>query len=224
MTISPLIDLDNLVSPADRTSAWHQTIKDNYFGLDITFKSGRKPAGNIAYARFGEIDISAIESVAQHHARTPPLIADNADRLFAMILLRGSVTVRQSGRERTLHPGSLAIYDSAVPYEADFTDDEHQLFCLQIPRQRCDAVLGAGSHYTNVVLDEERGSTVIAAYFRDLARQFESLSLEHRAQMTACGVEFMIDALAGRLFGLRTSRRTGTSRTPSWTNLAATMM
>ncbi|MCE4226429.1 hypothetical protein HCU64_22025 [Methylobacterium sp. C25] len=206
------------MSPADRTSAWRRTIKDNYFGLDITFKHGRKPAGSIAYARFGEIDISAIESVAQHHARTPSLIADNADRLFAMIQLRGRVTVQQNGRERTLHPGSLAIYDSAVPYEADFTDDEHQIFCIQIPRQRVDAVLGAGPHYTNVVLDEERGSTVIAAYFRDFARRFENLSLDHRAQMTACGVEFMIDALAGKLFGLRTSPCIGADLTTSWTS------
>lgn len=197
MTISPLLDLEDLASE-ERPSAWAKVIRENHFAVDVTFKNHRRPTGKMAFARFGDTRISAVSSVTQFHERSQNLIAEDADHLFAVVQIEGQLTVNQSGREKTLRPGSFAVYDAALPYAAAFPDEEYKLFCIQVPRTRFERALGAEADYTNLVLGEAKGGTVIAGYFREFARKFVTLPDGHRVRMLEHGIDVMIEALAGR--------------------------
>ena len=67
------------------------------------------------------MDVSQIESCAQHMPRTAPLIAQADEEYFLLnIQRRGSSLVQQDGREAKLVSGNMALYSSARRYELTF--------------------------------------------------------------------------------------------------------
>lgn len=67
------------------------------------------------------MDVSQVESCAQHMTRTTPLIAQADEKYFLLNIQRqGRSLVRQDDREAKLVSGNMALYSSAQRYELAF--------------------------------------------------------------------------------------------------------
>lgn len=83
--------------------------------------------GSIQLRKIAHVDVSQVESCAQHVARTAPLIAQADEEYFLLNIQRqGSSLVRQDGREAKLVSGDMALYSSARRYELTFNAAFHR--------------------------------------------------------------------------------------------------
>ncbi|NLF05622.1 MAG: helix-turn-helix domain-containing protein, partial [Actinomycetales bacterium] len=89
--------------------------------------------------------------------------------------LRGEGMLVQDGREATLRPGDIAIYDTTRPYSLAFTD-ELTTFCVMFPHRMIDVDDAALRSLTAVRIAGEGGfAGVVARYLVGLAGSLGTL-------------------------------------------------
>lgn len=98
------------------------------------------------------------------------------DNYFAVVLLEGTYSLQQQGREVFLQPGDMTLYDATRP---------HRIYCPQafsklivsIPRSVMHQVQPAAGHLTAMRMDGRQGlAAVLSPLIRQVAAQLPQLS------------------------------------------------
>ena len=128
---------------AAQFTSWRELICEAF--LDLTPESDLRDgfAGAVTQWPLGELSIARIESQRQRVRRTAHDIA-RAPRpgYYANLQVRGTSLMTQHGRSTVLHPGDLAVVDTAEPFAFEFRDDFRQL-SLFLPKALLEAQLEA---------------------------------------------------------------------------------
>ena len=123
------------VARRERIAYWTDVICDVYVQLDCDSPVAADFSGSIERDLLAGLELSVVESQAQHVRRTPRQIAKASEDYFLVSIQdRGRGTVREDGRTALLREGDFALYDSTRPYELLF-DGEFRQFVLMVPGQ-----------------------------------------------------------------------------------------
>lgn len=135
--------------------------------------------GSIQLRKIAHVDVSQVESCAQHVARTAQLIAQADDECFLLNVQRqGTSLVRQDGREAKLVSGDMALYSSARRYELAF-DAAFSQTVLFFPADMMRAMCPTIDALTATTLDSRNPTTKLLTLMADSYFQtpFETLSM-----------------------------------------------
>jgi AraC-like DNA-binding protein len=105
------------VPVADRADAVHETVANTFVHVEIDFAVDGPAAARGAITDVGPSRICSPATNALTAERTPKLARDALPpSIFVGLQMAGSSVVSQAGRQATLRPGDLVIYDSTMPY------------------------------------------------------------------------------------------------------------
>jgi AraC-like DNA-binding protein len=124
------------LSAREREEAWRAAVAETFVPLDFTFPDPRSFRGEISSEVLGTVSVARVTAGAHRAERTQRQIAriDEAGYYKVSMPLRGQVVIAQDGREATLQPGDLAIYDTSRPYRVCFAGT-CRLLVLMFPRR-----------------------------------------------------------------------------------------
>ena len=116
------------VAPHERLPYWIDLICATYVKLECDAQDDGRFAGTITSHHLPGLDLSVVDSQAQHVTRTRRSIAGDADDCFIVSLqTRGQGLISQDGRDALLAPGDFAIYGSTRPYTLHFDGDFEEI-------------------------------------------------------------------------------------------------
>ncbi|WP_216216556.1 AraC-like ligand-binding domain-containing protein [Amycolatopsis aidingensis] len=125
------------VPARERTELWRAAASEAYVPLEMRLDDAESFRGQIAGQVFGELRVGEVTADA-HRAHRPGRLIGRQDDLPPHYKLsmpvRGYCLVQQDGREASLTPGDLAIYDTSRPYTVVF-EDTCQMLTLMFPRR-----------------------------------------------------------------------------------------
>jgi AraC-like DNA-binding protein len=126
-----------LESTASDFDGWKSLVSDSFVPLDTEPQRRGGFRGAISARDYDSVVMSHISANPHAVLRTPDLIrADTASSYYKVSLqLRGHGLLIQDGREVSLAPGSLAIYDTSRPYTLSF-DSDFSSYVMMFPQSR----------------------------------------------------------------------------------------
>jgi len=128
--------------PREQFSRWRELICEAFLALTPESDVRDGFIGTVAQRPLGELSLARIDAQRQQVRRTDDDIARAAEfGYYANFQLKGTSLMTQHGRSTVLHPGDLAIVDTAEPFAFDFRDDFRQL-SLFVPRRLLDDQVG----------------------------------------------------------------------------------
>jgi len=121
----PVLDFDH----------WYDAVRAAFVPLDAVTPSMATFVGELATTPLGVMELACVSGSPVTVTRTPRTIR-SADSGYLKISVQthGYSVLTQDGREATLTPGDVAVYDTTRPYELLFAQD-HQQQVLMMPRQ-----------------------------------------------------------------------------------------
>jgi AraC-like DNA-binding protein len=124
------------VSVREREDIWRNAVTNTFVSLDFTFPDPLDFSGEISGEVLGTVVVNRVSATAHSAERTQRLIArDNEMPYYKVAMpLSGFAQVSQDGREASLGPGDLTIYDTSRPYRVTF-DRAGQLLILMFPHR-----------------------------------------------------------------------------------------
>ncbi|WP_193095985.1 helix-turn-helix domain-containing protein [Brevibacterium sp. FME17] len=135
-----------LAAPDEAADVWIDLICETFVKLSARRASDAPFHGEIGRETLGELEFSTVTASAQDVYRTRRFAATASDEYLLFSIQReGEGYVSQDGRTAHLHPGGIALYDSARPYSLHFPTDFRQLV-VQLPK-------------ASVGIDDTRGLT-----------------------------------------------------------------
>ena len=164
---------------------WHDAVSAAFVPLQTATTSTAAFVGELATAPLGVMLLACVSGSPITVTRTPRMIrAADSGYLKVGVQTHGTCILTQDGREATLTPGDIAVYDTTRPYELLFAHD-YQMLVLMLPRQ----LLSTRPHtLTDVTARRIPGhtgmGTVLSPFLTLLAQQ--SLVGELQPSMEVC--------------------------------------
>lgn len=122
------------VRPSEQFTRWRELICEAFLALTPESDVRDGFLGTVAQRPLGALSLARIDAQRQRVRRTDDDIARAAEfGYYANFQLRGTSLMTQHGRSTVLHPGDLAVVDTAEPFAFEFRDDFRQL-SLFVPR------------------------------------------------------------------------------------------
>ena len=158
-------DLEDFVS-------YRATVSRAVVALDVRAEDPDRFRGRLEAGITGDIHLFSVDANAHAVHRTPALIAGAPQRYFKFSLIeRGTGMIVQDGRETTLRPGDMAVYDTDKPYSLVF-DDDIRMSIVMFPRELLDIPSDLLSRITAMRLDGANGvGAMIRPYLSTLTHQ-----------------------------------------------------
>ncbi|HUC55818.1 MAG TPA: helix-turn-helix domain-containing protein [Streptosporangiaceae bacterium] len=199
MTTAEMLRADG-VREFGQFAEFRQWICETFVPLECVPADSGPFRGVVAHWELGDLRISRVSADAHLASRTQRMIAAKDQDYYKVgLLTAGSCQLGQQGRQVTLFPGDLAIYDCRRPYTMAF-DDWFDMSFLMFPCQRLrlppaavDRVLA-----TRVPGSESTGS-LVASFLGSLVG-----NLEHSADGVNHRLADNVLDLLATLFGERT--------------------
>lgn len=178
---------------AERRDWWREVICRHYAQVDIVSTLAADYHGETRIMPLPDVQLSAVRSgtiAIERQARDPE--RNDQDAYFAVLLLSGTYRLQQDGREATLQPGDMAIYDATRRHRLDCFGNDFAKLIFAVPRpvlqrriagiERCTAVRIAGDH----------GVGAIASNFlRTSAYQIDHLAPHEQAKLGHAAVDML---------------------------------
>jgi AraC-like DNA-binding protein/mannose-6-phosphate isomerase-like protein (cupin superfamily) len=163
--------------PANQRRDWLREVTGReYANVEITPPADGRLFNEMTIYPWNALRLSSIRSNAITIERSPNEPAQNGhDAYFAVLLLSGSYTLEQTGRNVVLQPGDMTLYDATLP---------HRIFCpasftkliVSIPRPLLRERAPSVEHCTVLRIPGREGIGAIAGDFmRSCARHADAL-------------------------------------------------
>lgn len=184
------------VDPADRLPAWRELVNRVFLPLTITsLDADGAFTGSVVGSGLGDLRVWLVKASPMRAVRAGRHIsASGHDDYLLALHLRGIAHAAQDGREVTLGPGDMALFDSGRPYTISFHDEfEHVIY--QVPRARLGGYRDIGAATAARVPAGSHAGRLVAPYLRTLA----SLALSADQQPAGTFADAGLDLAAAAL-------------------------
>lgn len=193
---------------------WRQARREAYVSVR-TDPVGGSFGGEISLGRYADFRLSTKRARPEEVRRSASDIAqgrEDEEYLYLVFQLSGSLLVEQAGRRTLVTPGSMVIYDSAVPFSLCAKDCYEQVVLeLRADEAFSSAAVSRSDDLLARKFDCGGATGAVAAFFVNLARRQDGDRLgAHRLepQATALGTS-LIGLLAPGRWEMPASLRRG---------------
>jgi AraC-like DNA-binding protein len=188
------------VEPKRRAEYWSDMVCGTYVQLDcapLTDTRTQDFQGSITVAELAALQLTHVQSQAQHVARTPAKIAsDPEDYFLVSIQAAGQGIISQDGREARLERGDFALYDSTRPYTLRF-DAEFQQYVLKLPGRSLRTALKDTEQLTATAVSGQRGAGhLMISMISTLAQDIDTLAPESAAAVADSVTNILVAGLS----------------------------
>lgn len=161
---------------SERFTFWRDTVRGSFLGLDCQRTSDQPFSGEISTTRVKEVCFSRVRACGYKYRRTPFWVRQDRERgVFIPLVLKGTFSIMQDGREARLGPGDLTFFDNARPHTGSsirpctksVSDDFEQIF-IHMPHEVWIRRFGSTQQVTARAV---RGNTEMGAMVSTLLRQ-----------------------------------------------------
>lgn len=189
------------VRPGERLAAWRHLVNRVFLPLAITPLA----AGAHQGAFFGSVTGSDWEGVRVWRVRASPMSAVHAqghpgtavsDDYLLALHISGTAEATQHGRQVTLGPGDLALFDSALPYSVTFHGaGTFQHVIYQVPRVSLDARGLPGNPAALRVPAASSAGRLVSPYLKTLAQPAQPPGSAPAQTFIDAGLDLVVSAL-----------------------------
>ncbi|MFD5123595.1 helix-turn-helix domain-containing protein [Streptomyces sp. NPDC058385] len=198
----------------DEVDYWRQARQKAYVSVR-TDPVGSAFGGEIRLGQYADFRLSTKRARPEEVRRSASDIAqgrEDEEYLYLLFQLSGNLLVEQAGRRTLATPGSLVIYDSAVPFFLSAKEYYEQVV-LELPADKAFSLAGVSRSNDLLARTFDCGGAMgaVAAFFVNLAQRQEGDRLgAHRLepQATALGAS-LIGLTAPGQCGMPESLRRG---------------
>jgi AraC-like DNA-binding protein len=165
------------VDPPDRLAAWRELVARAFLPLAITPLGGERGSepfeGSVTGRCLGGLQVWQVTASPMSAVRARRHIEASGDDYLLALHVRGAAHAVQDGRDVTLAPGDLALFDSTRPYSIAFPGPgafEHVIY--QVPRASLDARRDRRDLRAATALrvpSDSRAGRLVSPYLRRLA-------------------------------------------------------
>jgi AraC-like DNA-binding protein len=187
--------------PVNLTLAqFQQQVNASFVPLIVTSELGDDFRGRINGVNVHGVGFTDVRADPQLVERTPELIAEATEHFYKISLhLEGTGVLRQGGRSVTLSPGDLAIYDTSVPYELEFTHRFRSLV-IMLPHARLSVPHRLSSQFTAILLAGSEGlGRVVSPFLATLGTNMHELRGPAGAKLVQNAVDLLDTLLSNEL-------------------------
>jgi AraC-like DNA-binding protein len=124
----------------DRFPMYCEEVIRRIVAVDIAKREGTRFGGSIDICHAGAVEITRLTSSPASYSRTPGLVRDGRDTLFAILCLEGSVRSTQGPLEHRVEPGDGVLCDSTEIGGIAAAADT-RFWALQIPRAKIERLV-----------------------------------------------------------------------------------
>lgn len=158
-----VLDTDT-VDPFDRAEYVHEAMGATMVSVEWQWVDDAPAVAHGLISRLGDLTVCSGNTTARRVERTPALARDGAEPTVIIGLqIAGTSGVVQGGREATLRPGAMTMYDSSAPYTllsnvgmaGEFFQISHSALALptDVIRRACAASLAPGHPLTSLTFE-----------------------------------------------------------------------
>jgi AraC-like DNA-binding protein len=185
------------VDRPDRLAAWRELVSRAFLPLAITPLDGQRGRdafeASVTGRSLGGLQVWLVMASPMSAVRARRHIEAAGDDYLLALHVTGAAHAAQDGREVTLLPGDLALFDSSRPYSIAFPGPgafQHVIY--QVPRASLDARRDLGAATALRVPADSGAGRLVSPYLRSLA--LPGLSGPRQAFVDA-GLDLAVSAL-----------------------------
>ena len=198
-----------LEDTANDFDGWQSLVSDSFVPLDTEPQRRGGFQGRISARDYDSVVMSQINANPHAVLRTPDLIARSGSEAHCCTVgtnyfkvslqLDGHGLLIQDGREMTLAPGSLAIYDTSRPYTLSFESD-FSSYVMMFPQSRVNLPAGTVGQLTATPIgaDHQLG-TVVAQVISQAGAMLPTLSRATGVRLAGNVVDLLTTVMADEL-------------------------
>lgn len=178
------IDVETMAGPAARRR-WDDAIWHLFGAVEMNIPDRATFSGRAKVASFGEVDVTHISSSGEDAWRKPQHISNDERNFHVLAFIeRGSVAIRQAGRECLATPGSFVLFDLQRPYRYVHSDWS-EVLSVKIPGNALRSRLSGIDSRLVALRDAKRGlGRVIRDSLESLSRESASIPEPMGAHLT----------------------------------------
>jgi AraC-like DNA-binding protein len=186
----------------DRFEFWRSRVCEAFVPLRTDVPRAGRFDGRMRAVELGAVGVTEVAVTASANVvrRTPALIArSDPDYYKVGVQLRGRCLLTQDGREVSLAPGDLAIYDTTRPYTLAFAGAYRQLV-LMFPRRLPHLPADAVATITATLLPVRQGvGALLSPFLVGLADRLEEFDGGGNVRLGDNILDLLVTLLAERL-------------------------
>jgi AraC-like DNA-binding protein len=122
----------NVMPESDRLPVFCEELR-RQAALDVVAGRDTRFSGTIKRCLLGMVDVARITTTVASYVRTPELVSDGRDAIFAVICLEGSMLCTQGDEPVRIRPGEGIVCDSAEPGGLQ-TETQTHYWALKVAR------------------------------------------------------------------------------------------
>ncbi len=185
------------VSVRDRREWLEDIIRQEYTKVKVTPPKDRDLFNSMTFYEWSQLRLSIIQS---HEIGIQRLLHEpyraNQNNYLAVVLLSGSYSLQQGGREVSLKPGDMAIYDATLPHKIECTTDFSKMI-VAIPRAVMRERMSGVEHCTAVRISGEQGiGNITSGFMRNMVSQLGMLDAHTFEALSDHYLDLLAESLA----------------------------
>lgn len=185
------------VPPNDRQAWLRDVICREYTNMEVMSRTSETLAQDLIIAPWDKLRLSTVisSSISLQRQSNEPYL-DRQNDYFAIILLAGDYLLEQDGREASLKPGDLLIYDATRPHQIHCPRNFKALI-VSIPRPMLRDRIAGVERCTALPISGLNGMGAVASSFvRTVANNMEQMAPAKLARLADYGLDLLTLAIA----------------------------
>lgn len=181
-----------LPGDAEGILRWRHEMERAFPPLHIIPRDPATFSASYAAAGTADLQVSDIRASAHTVERRPaPITEHNIGYYKISYQVSGTGVMSQGNRELLLTPGTIALYDTALPYDLNF-DDDYRFIVAMFPKVALDLPEGLATELTAYPVDGESGpASMVAQFLLSLADNLEILPSASGNRIARTGLDLL---------------------------------
>jgi AraC-like DNA-binding protein len=185
---------------AESLNRWRSEMERAFPPLTIHAANTQPFKARYRSAGTEELQISDIQASAHVVERNPGVVSSKNFEYYKISLqVSGTGQMTQGDRELSLTPGTIAVYDTAQPYDLRF-DEDYRFVVAMFPKHALDIPARLANELVAYPLDGTTGpGSMLSSYLMGLVENLDYLSGASGERLARTGLDLLTTLLAAEL-------------------------